>query len=214
MFCLVQWVGEWGAWDSKQHRKRIENARMDARKGPQKARKEARQRSETQTIAQDSSKEPLEASPGPPAREVRPPRRAQESPRRPRTRPKTAPKGPEMGSKRPSEGWTEQVWTKKLKLASRLSGSTIFEGRTTPKRAPNRPDLAPKSAQKASRTEDSTGRAEHSADRPEIRPRTADGRLEGGSEPKTTQVKAEVKIYPSGQTCVRSSLLTFLLSPT
>ena len=168
--------------DSKQHRKCTENARMDARKGPQRARKGARQRPETQTIAQDSSKGPLQASPGPPAREVRPPRGAQQSPRRPRTRPKTAPKGPEMGPKRPSEGWTEQVWTKKHKLTSRQCGSTIFEGRTAPKRAPNRPDLAPKSAQEACRTEDPTRTVEQSAGRPEIRPRTADGRLEEGSQ--------------------------------
>ena len=153
------------------------NVRMEARKRPQRARKGPRQRPETLTMAQDSSKKPLQASSGPSAREVRPPRRAQENPRRPRKGSKTAPKGPKMGSQRPSEGWTERVRTKKLKLASRLGGSTIFEGRTVPKRAPNRFDLASKSAQKASQTEDSTGTAEHSARRPEIRPRTADQAL-------------------------------------
>ena len=113
------------------------------------------------TVAQDNSKEPLQASPGPAAREVRPPRRAQESPRRPRTEPKTARKGPKIGSKRPSEGWTEQVGAKMRKSASRLGGSMIFEGRTVPKMAPHRPDLAPKAAQKISRPEDSTRTAEH-----------------------------------------------------
>ena len=66
----------------------------------------------TPTMAQDSSKEPLQASSGPSGREVRPPRRAQESLRRPQMRPKTAPKGPKMRSKRPPEGWTERVRTK------------------------------------------------------------------------------------------------------
>ena len=119
--------------------------------------------------------------------------------------PKTAPKGPKIGSKRPSERWTERVRTKMRKSASRQSGGMIFEGRTAPKMAPNRPDLAPKSAQKASRTEDSTSAAEHSARKPEIRPRTADCRLSRRPEPTANQVRLEVKMHPSGQSCVRSS---------
>ena len=57
----------------------------------------------------------------------------------------------------------------------------MFEGRTAPKEVPNRLDLGTKSAQKASRTEDSTRTVAQSTGRPEIRPRMADGRLEEGS---------------------------------
>ena len=53
----------------------------------------------------------------------------------------------------------------------------ISEGRTALKMAQHRPDLAPKAAQKVSRTEDSTRTAEHEARRTEIWPRTADCRL-------------------------------------
>ena len=77
----------------------------------------------------------------------------------------------------------------------------IFEGRTAPKRAPDRPNLAPRSAQKIGRTEDSTSAAEHWASRAEIRPRTADGRLEEGSELTGTQIGLEVKIDFVGQPC-------------
>ena len=87
-----------------------------------------------------------------------------------------------MGSGKGSKGSKERLSTKKLKLFCRLGGSTIFEGRTAQKIAPNRPDLAAESAQKASPTEDSTRTVEQSAGTPEIRPSTADGRLEEGSE--------------------------------
>ena len=91
--------------------------------------------------------------------------------------PKTTLTGPQIGPKRSSEGWTERVRTKMRKSASRLGGSMIFEGRTAPEMSLNRPNLAPKSAQKASRSEDSTSAAEDWASRPEIRPLTADSRL-------------------------------------
>ena len=77
----------------------------------------------------------------------------------------------------------------------------IFEGRTAPKRAPDRPNLAPRSAQKIGRTEDSTSAAEHWASRAEIRPRTADGRLEEGPGITATQIRSEVKIQFLGQPC-------------
>ena len=77
----------------------------------------------------------------------------------------------------------------------------IFEGPTAPTRAPDRPDLAPKSAQEACRTEDPTRTVEQSAGRPEIRPRTADGRLEEGSEITGRQTTSEVKIDLSGPSC-------------
>ena len=82
----------------------------------------------------------------------------------------------------------------------------IFEGRTAPKMAPNRPNLAPKSAQKASPTEDSTRTVGQSAGTPEIRPRAADGRLEEGSQLTANWIKAEVKIHLFGQPRIRSSL--------
>ena len=90
--------------------------------------------------------------------------------------------GPKMGSGKGSKGSKERLSTKKLKLCSRLGGSTIFEGRTAPKKARSWPDLAARSAQKASQTEDSTRTVEQSAGKPEIRPRTADGRLQEGSQ--------------------------------
>ena len=160
----------------------------------------------------------LRASSGPSAREVRPPKRAQGSPRSPRTGPKTAPKGPKIGSRSRSEAWTARLRTKKRKSCSRLGGSTIFEGRPAPKRAPSRPDLGPKSAKKAHRAEDSAKTVAQSADRPEIRPRTADGRLEEGSQLTGPRTTSEVKIDPSGQPCVRSPPsihpLTLRPSPT
>ncbi len=128
------------------------------------------------------------------------PRRAQEGPRRPRNGPKTATRGPKTGSRRRSEASKERVRTKKRKYAPRLGGSPIFEGRTASKDAPNRPDLGSKSAQTASRAEDATGTAEQSARRPEIRPRTADGRLEEGSELTATRLGLEVfSMYPASQ---------------
>ena len=111
-----------------------------------------------------------------------PPRRLKRALKAPRRGPKTAPRGPQMGSRRRSGGSKKRLRTKKLKSCSRLGGSTIFEGRTASKMAPNRPDPTPKSAQKASPTEDSTRTVEQSAGTPEIRPRAADGRLEEGSD--------------------------------
>ena len=132
----------------------------------------------------------------------------QEGPREPQEAQNCAqdgPQRPKIGSKRPSEGWTEQVRTKMRKSASRLGGSVIFDGRTAPKNDPNRPNLALKSAQKANWTEDSTSAAEHSARRPEIRPRTADSRLEEGSQLTANQIGSEVRTHISGQSRIRSS---------
>ena len=136
----------------------------------------------------------LHGAPSAPHEGPREPQEAQDGAQDGRQRPK-------IGSKRPSEGWTERIRTKQRQSASRLGGSTIFEGRTAPKRAPNRPNLAPKSAQKASRSEDSTSAAEDWASRPEIRPRAADSRLSRRPETTATQTTSEVKIDLSGQSC-------------
>ena len=202
MFCLVQFDRQVESFrTAKSTGNAPEEARKEARKWPQRARKGSRQTPETPTMAQDSSKEPFEASSGPSAREVRPPRRAQETPRRPKTGPKTAPKGPKTRSRSRSEGWKERVKAKKRKSASRLGASTIFEGRAAPKEVPNRPDLGTKSAQKAGRTDDSTSAPENLAGRPEIRPRTADGRLSEGSENAANQIKLEVLGHLFDRTC-------------
>ena len=73
-----------------------------------------------------------------------------------------------------------------------------FRGSDGPEKGPRSAQSGPK---KIGRTEDSTRAAEHWASRAEIRPRTADGRLEEGSGTTATQIKPEVKIHFLGQPC-------------
>ena len=141
------------------------------------------ERAQDPTRARTGSRELSQASPRFSGRQVRPPKTAQDSPRSPKTGPKIPPKGPKTESRRQSEGPKERLRSKKQKSAPRLSGSVIFEGREGPNEAPNQSDFGAKSAQEASRTEDSTRRVGFLAGWPEIRPRTADGRLEEGSGP-------------------------------
>ena len=133
-------------------------------------------------MARTGPRELSQASSRPSGRQVRPPRTAQDSPRSPKTGPKTGPKGPKTGSRRQSGGPKERLSSKKRKSAPRFGGSVIFEGREGPNEAPNRSDFGAKSAQEASRTEDSTRTVGFLAGWPEIRPRTADQALSRRSE--------------------------------
>ena len=178
---------------------------MEARKGPRGLEKASERTPRTRPWPKTAPERPLEPLRDPRRAASGPPGRPKRAPRAPRGGPKTVPKEPKTGSTRQSRESKERLSTKKRKVASRLGGSTIFEGRTAQKMAPNRPDLAAESAQKASPTEDSTRTVEQSAGTPEIRPRTADGRLQERSQIKN-QVRPEAKIHPSGQSCVRSAL--------
>ena len=90
---------------------------------------------------------------------------------------KRSPRGFEKGPKR-----AQRPTTGPRQLQKVLSSLFRTLGRTAQKMATNRPDLTAEAAQKASPTEDSTRTVEQSAGTPEIRPSTADGRLEEGSE--------------------------------
>ena len=100
-----------------------------------------------------------------------------------------------------SKNGDKHLRPKKLKLRSRLSGSTIFDGRTAQENARSWPDLVANFAEEASRAEDSTRTVEQLAGKTEIRPRTADGRLEEGSGLTANHFGSEVKIDLSGPSC-------------
>ena len=174
MLRLVPWIGKRSLRSPRGHRKCTDRA---VKRGPKKA-LEASKKLLKGPRDPDHGPRQLRGAPsslfGALGLRGPAPRKAQESLRWPKMELKTAPQRPKIGSKRSSERWAERVRTKMQRSASRLDGSIFFDGRTAPKRAPNRPGLAPKSAQKASRSEDSTRTVEQSVSRSEVRPRTAD----------------------------------------
>ena len=194
MFCFVPPSDK----ERERAQKLPENGSRTALEGPPNGHREPLRPGHGPKEAQDDPKT------GPEVAKTRP-RQAQEGP-------KSAQEGPKRGqdelqrpSRRASKGDLAGRDAQMRKSAFRFDGSTISGGRRVAFPARNGVRIRLLGAKTGLEGGSRRDLARHGARRPEIRPRTADRRLEDGSEHTAKKIKLEVKTHSFGQTRIRSS---------